>query len=257
MSCGICLVDVEQRRRDLVEFGAALGLEHRLAGVEEHLRLQHETVADDADIGAVAEDVAQPAEEVGAIARQFLHALRQRHVQPLAEVGDARLRLLVLFLRDVQRLFQRAELAAQRRDLLVEHFDLGERAERDLLLGVELAGQVVRLVLRGGVAAAQALVKPLVAVALGFGGGEAGAQLRDLLLQRHLAGLFEPQQIGELRDARRQARQRGVLAGDLLRQHELHDHEHREQEDDAEDQRRQRVDEAGPVIDAAIAAGAG
>ena len=51
--------------------------------------------------------------------------------------------------------------------------------------------------------------------------------------------------------------QRGVLAGDLLRQHELHDHEHGEQEDDAKDQRRQGVDEAGPVIDAAVAAGAG
>ena len=35
---------------------------------------------------------------------------------------------------------------------------------------------------------------------------------------------------------------------------ELHDHEHGQQEDDAEDQRRQRVDEARPVIHAAVAA---
>ena len=50
---------------------------------------------------------------------------------------------------------------------------------------------------------------------------------------------------------------RGVLAGHFLRQEELHDHEHREQEHDAEDQRRKRVDEARPVIDAAFAARAG
>ena len=81
--------------------------------------------------------------------------------------------------------------------------------------------------------------------------------MRDLLLQRHLVGLFEPEQVGELGDARREPRQGGVFAGDLLRQHELYDHENREQEDDAEDQRRQRVDEAGPVTDAAIAAGTG
>jgi hypothetical protein len=51
--------------------------------------LQHEAVADHADIRAVAENFAQPAEEVGAVARQLLHALRQRHVQPLAELGEA------------------------------------------------------------------------------------------------------------------------------------------------------------------------
>ncbi len=140
MSCGILLGDVEQHRCDLVELGAALRLEHRLPGVEEHLGLQHEAVADDADIRAVAENVAQPSEEVGAEARQFLHALGQRHVEPLAEIGEAGLRILVLLLRYVERLLQRAKLAAQRRNLLVEHLDLGQRAERDLLLGVELAG---------------------------------------------------------------------------------------------------------------------
>ena len=155
------MVDVEQDGGDLVELGAAFRLEHRLSGVEEHLGLQHEAVADDADVRAVAENAAQPSEEVGAVARQLLHPLGQRHVEPLAEVGDAGLRILVLLLRDFERLLERAELAAQRRDLLVEHFDLGQRAERNLLLGVELAGQFVGLVLRGRVAAARALIEAL------------------------------------------------------------------------------------------------
>src|SRR5438067_5158784 len=48
-----------------------------------------------------------------------------------------------------------------------------------------------------------------------------------------------------------------MLAGHLLREEELHDHEHREQEHDAENQRRQRVDESGPIVDAGFAAPAG
>ena len=160
------------------------------------------------------------------------------------------LRFLVALLGDFERLLERAELAAQRRDLLVEHLDLRQRAQRDALLGVELGRQLGDLALRGRGAAAQSFVESPVAVALAFARGEAGAQLRDLLFERELAGLFEREQVGELRDARGQPLQRGVLAGHLLRQHELHDHEHAEQEDDAEDQRRQRVDESGPVIDA-------
>src|SRR5207248_1334684 len=123
------LVELEQRAGECIELGAALWLvESGLAGVEEYLGLEHEAVADDTDIGPVAEDGAQPAEEVGAIARQLLYALRQRHVQPLAEIGDAGLRLLVLLLRRVERLLERRELAAQRRDLLIEHLDLRQGA---------------------------------------------------------------------------------------------------------------------------------
>ena len=99
------------------------------------------------------------AEEVGAVARQLLHALGQRDVEPLAEIGDARLRILVALLRDVERRFERAELAPQRGDLLVEHLDLRQRPQRDLLLGVELAGQLGDLALRGGVAAAEIVVE--------------------------------------------------------------------------------------------------
>ena len=104
-------------------------------------------------------------------------------------------------------------------------------------------------------AAADALVEAPEAVAFAFGARQAGAHLRDLLLEAHLAGLFQRQQLGELRDLRVEAGERGVLSGHLLRQVELHDREHGQQEDDAEDQRRQRVDEARPVVHAGVAAG--
>ena len=141
------------------------------------------------------------------------------------------------------------ELAAQRGDLLVEQLDLrqragGQRSSARRAAPVKLAD----LALRRGGAAADALVQPLQAVALAFGAGEAGAQLRELLLEIELAGLLQRQQLGQLRDLRVEPLQRRVLAGDFLRQEELHDHEHREQEHDAEEQRRQRVDEARPVI---------
>ena len=50
----------------------------------------------------------------------------------------------------------RGELAAQRRDLLVEHLDLRQRAGGDLLLAFELAGQFGDLALRRGGAGAGA-----------------------------------------------------------------------------------------------------
>ena len=93
------------------------------------------------------------------------------------------LRVLVLPLRRVERAFERRELAAQRRDLLVEHFDLRQRARGHLLLGVELRGQLGRLGLRVAGAAADAFVEAAEAVALAFGGREARAQLRKLLFE--------------------------------------------------------------------------
>jgi hypothetical protein len=54
--------------------------------------------------------------------------------------------------------------------------------------------------------------------------------------------------------SRVEADQRGILAGHLLRQEELHHDEHAEQEDDAENERRQGVDESRPVVDTALAA---
>ena len=108
ISAGICFSSSSSALASLSSSARPSGLQHGLAGVEEHFRLEHEAVADDADVGPVAEDRAQPAEEVGAVARQFLHALRQRHVEPLAEIGDAGLRFLVALLGGVERLFERA-----------------------------------------------------------------------------------------------------------------------------------------------------
>ena len=113
-----------------------------MAGVEEHFGLEHEAVADDADVRPVAEDVAQLAEKVRAVARQFLHALRQRQVQPLAEIGEAQLRVLVLLLGSAERIFERADLLAQRADLLIEVLDLRHGARRRFLLQIDLIGVV-------------------------------------------------------------------------------------------------------------------
>ena len=106
----------------------------------------------------------------------------------------------------------------------------------------------------GGSARAGAFGDAFVFVAVALGAGERGAQLRELVLEIGLVGFFHRQQIGELGDLRVEAGERGVLAGDFLLQIELHHHEHGQHEDDAEDQRRQRVDEARPVVHAAFAA---
>ncbi len=134
-----------QRARHFVDLAAAFGLQVGLAGVEEHFRLQHEAVADDAHVGPVAEDLAQLAEEVGAVLGQLLHLLRQRHVEALAEVGDLGLRVLDVLLGGIERLLERGELAAQRGDLLVEDFDLRQRLGGELLLAFELADSSLAL----------------------------------------------------------------------------------------------------------------
>ena len=158
--------------------------------------------------------------------------------------------------------FERPELPAQRHDLLIENLDLGERAGVHALLAVERARELVELALGlaelplhdGG--ARSAFGGGAQAVALVLGARQARPQARDLVLEIDLAGLLERQQIGELGDLDVEAGERGVLAGHLLREEELHHHEHGEQEDDAENEGRQRVDEAGPVVDAAFAASA-
>ena len=70
-------------------------VEHGIAGVEQDFGLEHEAVADDPHAGPVAEDVAQTSEEIRTVARKLLHLLRERDVQPVAEIGDARLGILV------------------------------------------------------------------------------------------------------------------------------------------------------------------
>ncbi len=78
---------------------AGIGLIIVGARREQHFRLEDEAVADDADVLAVGQDLAQAAEEVGAVAVQLLHALRQRHVQAAAEIGDLGVGLAVRVLR--------------------------------------------------------------------------------------------------------------------------------------------------------------
>src|SRR5205814_10489792 len=111
-----------------VELGASTLLKNSLAGIEENFRLEHETIADNADVRTIAEDRTQAAEKFRTEAGQFLHTLRQREVEALPEIGDARLRFLVLAFGGFERAFERGELAAQRGDLLIEQFDLRHRA---------------------------------------------------------------------------------------------------------------------------------
>ena len=70
------LFQLDQCVRHLVEFGAAFGLEIGLAGVEEHLGLQHETVADHTHVRAVTEDLTKLAKEIGTVALQFVDTIR-------------------------------------------------------------------------------------------------------------------------------------------------------------------------------------
>src|SRR6185437_12229869 len=91
------LFQLEQGARDLVEVRATFRLEIGLSGVEEYLGLKDETVADHADIGAIAEDFPQLSEEVRPITFELVHPLRQRDVQALAEFRDAALGILILF----------------------------------------------------------------------------------------------------------------------------------------------------------------
>src|SRR5207244_9745100 len=100
----------------------------------------------------------------------------------------ARLRVLVPRLGHVEGRLESRKLAAQRSDLLIEQLDLGQCAGGDPLLGFDLAVERADLALRRVRAAAQALVKPLDAVALALRAGKAGAQLGDRLLQGRLAG---------------------------------------------------------------------
>ena len=63
---------------NLIELGAAGRLQIGPAGVEEYFRLQDETIADDADVGTVAENFPELTEKIRAVARQLLNVLGER-----------------------------------------------------------------------------------------------------------------------------------------------------------------------------------
>src|SRR5262249_56991290 len=132
-------------------------------------------------------------------------------VEALAEIGDAGLCVLVTLLAGIERGFERGKLAPQRRDLLIQQPDLGERPGRDPLLGFDLAVERGNLTLRRAGAAVQALVQALDAVTLAFGAHEARTQLRDGVLQARLAGLLQRQHVGELGNLRVEAGWPGPL----------------------------------------------
>ncbi len=141
MSLGISFMSSLDGARHLVEFVLALRVDLVRAGGEQHLRLEDEAVADDTDIRPVAEDLAQAAEEIGSVAREFLDALGQRDVQSPAEVGDLRLALLVLLLGRVECGFKCRDLPAERGYLLVEQFDLRKGPLANLFLVFEIGVQ--------------------------------------------------------------------------------------------------------------------
>ena len=90
-------------------------------------------------MSAVAEDLAQAAEEVGAVARQLLHPLGERDVEPAAEIGDA---AWLSLSRDSEALSASSRAASWRRMAAICWFRistwLSARAGR-LLLGLERA----------------------------------------------------------------------------------------------------------------------
>ena len=90
------ILDGDGKRSDPVhpsrrQVGAADG--------KQHLALEHEPVADDLDSRPIRQHIAQLAEELAAIALEFLHLRGQRDVQLLPEIVDLRILRLRLYLR--------------------------------------------------------------------------------------------------------------------------------------------------------------
>ena len=116
-----------------------------------------------------------------------MHPLRERHVEPLAKIGDAILRFFVALFAGIERFFEGGELASQRRDLLVEHLDLRQRAGAEPSLRVELPAELGSLAL----SAAGTLEKTLIAIAFALRPRQTRAHQRELLLEVEFARLFE------------------------------------------------------------------
>ena len=79
---------------------------------------------------------------------------------------------------------------------------------------------------------------------------------RDLALVGALLRALQREKIGQFLDLPVEPGERLVLAGHLARQEELRKHEYRQQKNDDEQHRRQRVDEARPVVHRLVAASA-
>jgi hypothetical protein len=88
-------LELFQRIGKLQHLLLALRIQRGLALLEQHLRLEHEAVAHHQNVGALRQDLPRPPEEFRTVARQLLHPLRQRRVQPLAEIRDLRFGCLI------------------------------------------------------------------------------------------------------------------------------------------------------------------
>src|ERR1700746_967106 len=93
---------------------------------EEHLRLEHEAVADNADIRAITEDLAQSAEELRTIAGELLDLVDERQIEALAEFDDLSLLVLDLGFGGIEGRGNARELVAQRGDLRSQRVNPGE-----------------------------------------------------------------------------------------------------------------------------------
>ena len=248
------LGEIEQRDSQLLHLRLPFRVEFVAAGGEEHFGLEDEPVADDADVFAVRQDFAQPPEEIGAITVQFLHPLRQRDIETATEIGDLDLRRGILGFRGLKRGFDRGDLRSQRRNLLVEQFDLCGGAGIGLPLLVQLTGQAADPGIGIRIAARSRIEKRLQARALVFGCGKGGLQARECVLNILLVAFFHGQKFGQFGNLAVETCQHLVLAGDFPRQNELRQHEDREQKHDGHEQRRKRVDETRPIIHTPVAA---
>src|SRR5262249_20238504 len=158
---------------------------------------------------------------------QFLHSLRQRRIEPLAEIDDLGLVGLGAGFGIRQEPVEGGDLPAQSGELLVEKLDLGERIGRDLLLRIELSAQARYR--RAGAVACELKGETCRLRLLGI---EIIAERREIELEFGLGRFLERQQLGELGDLRAQLPERAVLARDLAREEELRHDEHRKQKGD-------------------------
>src|SRR5262249_29828942 len=104
---------------------------------EQHFGLEYEAVANDANVRAVAKDLAQPAEKLRPVTSQLLDLVHQGKVQALAEFDDLTLLLFDLGFRDIERRVDVRQLLAQRRELRVELVDPRKSVAADLFFGGE------------------------------------------------------------------------------------------------------------------------
>ncbi len=212
-----------------------------VAGREQHFGLEHKAVADDADIGAIADDLAQPAEKLGAVAGQLLHLGGERQIEPASEIGDLGLLVLGLGLGDVERRGNLRELLAQRGDRGGQLLDLRSAPPR---LSAARRQAPSRPFPRRSAECALPIRSVCSRLEL------QRSRLAALARKSELAVRSSAKQIAQLADLLLQLLQRLVTPRQRVREEELAGGEHQQNEDDHHQKLRQRVDEAWPDVDA-------